>query len=494
MISPLSHIFLNMYISLSPSYAVRNESGSFLTRVDTIINLRRSESGSFCIPPFMGYILAHIGDLEYEESVRVIGKALGVAPAAIDKFVRQVVENTEHMEFKYSETISVVLPPMLLRRYSERQSPNVYEEKDFNPVGEYSIRRPRVPLNANLMVTTACSTDCVYCYANRKLHPVLETDKLLDVIRELHEQGTINVTLTGGDVFAHPDWFLILKTMRRYGYRPFLSTKTPLALDQVRELMKLGYEEIQFSLDSADPKILSALINVRDGYLDKVTSFLNHSTEAGLNVLVRSVMTKTNASREKVISLYEFLSRFACVKEWIMTPAFFSKYKESRYKSLEADNEDLKWIYEFANREGLAFKVGLNKMTDKGYVLKRFETPEEYVCRNQICMGNTTCISILANGDCSVCEMLYDNPEYLLGNVRESSIRDIWNSEKALGLYSMRQDRFPESSPCRKCGVFDKCRNDYGKRVCYVDIAKCGHTKWDPDPRCPHADVTDMIL
>lgn len=90
--------------------------------------------------------------------------------------------------------------------------------------------------------------------------------------------------------------------------------------------------------------------------------------------------------------------------------------------------------------------------------------------------------------------MLYDDPEYLLGNVTESPVREIWNSEKALGLYTMSQATFPESSPCKECTVFEKCRNDYGKRVCYVDIFKSGKTKYYPDPRCPHADNVNLIL
>lgn len=484
-----------MYIALSPAYAIRNEaSASFLIRVDKIVNLKRSEFSAFCIPPFIGYILSHIGNLEYSESVKAISNTLKISASAIDKFIQQLIENKENKEFLLSKTQSIVFPSELLIQYSDKPNPNVYEENSFNGLGEFVIKRPSVPLSANLMVTTNCSTDCVYCYANRKLRPLLKTDKLLDLIKELHDEGVVNLTLTGGDVFVHPDWATILECVRQYGYKPFLSTKTPLTYEQIQYLRDLGYEEIQFSLDSVDNDVLKSLINVKNGYLDKVSSFLNHCTELGINVLIRSVLTKLNASKDNVLSLYEFLSDFDCVKEWVMTPAFFSKYKESEYKHLEAKNEDLISIYEFTKQSNFAFKIGLNKITDKGYILKRFKTIEEYVCHNQICMANTTCISILANGDCSVCEMLYDNPEYILGNVSKSSIREIWNSEKALQLYTMKQSHFPQSSPCLKCSVFDKCRNDFGKRVCYLDIAKLGYSKWNPDPRCPHADNVNIVL
>lgn len=484
-----------MYIALSPTYAIRNEaSSSFLIRVDRIINLNRTEFGSFCIPPFMGYILAHIGDYEYPESIKFISSTLKVSTTSIDYFVRQLIENSENKKFIYSETQAIVLPKALLKKYVERPNPVIYEAKSFNGLGEFVINRPSVPINANFMVTTNCSTDCIYYYANRKLHPILETQKILDIIRELHDLGTINIALTGGDIFAHPDWRIILNFIREKGYKPFLSTKTPLNFEQIKYLRELGYDEIQFSLDSVDPGILKTLINVKDNYLDKVSSFLKYCSELKLNVLIRSVLTKINASKDKISALYDYLAGFESVNEWTMTPAFFSKYKQAEYKSLEVNNEDLVWVHKLSQRSDLAFKIGLNKISEKGYVLRKFKTVEEYVCYNQICMANTTCISILANGDCSVCEMLYDNPDYLIGNVYKSSISKIWNSEKALNLYSMAKQSFPQSSPCKNCDVFDQCRNDYGKRVCYLDISKTGKTKWDPDPRCPRADNIDLIL
>lgn len=288
-----------MYIALSPAYSVRNEANaSFLIRVNKIINEKSGDFNAFNIPPFIGYILAHIGDSEYPVSVNAISEALKVSSTSIDNFVRQIVDNPEKKEFKFSETQSVVFPPELLKVYSQKPFTSVYEESSFDKLGAFAVTRPSVPLNANFMVTTNCSTDCIYCYANRNLYPHLETARILELIKELKEQGTINVTLTGGDIFAHPDWRPILKCVRDNGYKPFLSTKTPLNFEQVRYLRELGYEEIQFSLDSVDPEQLKRLIRVKDGYLDKVTSFFNHCSELNLGILVRSVLTKINVSKK----------------------------------------------------------------------------------------------------------------------------------------------------------------------------------------------------
>lgn len=318
-----------MYVNLSLDYAIRNEANaSFLIRVDRIIN-KESDFSSFCIPPFIGYILAHIGDCEYEHSVERLSQKLGVQANAIKHFVRQLINNTEKKKFQISEELSVILPCNLLLQSDTKSEANVYEEEGVDGLAEYSIQRPSYPFSVNLMVTTNCTTDCIYCYANRKLGSQLNTEQMLSLIEELHDNGAVNLSLTGGDIFARPDWKVVLKKVRDVGYRPFLSTKTPITEEDVHYLRNLGYEEIQFSLDSEIPSILKSMVRMSPEYIEKVKAFFRCCSEQGLNVLVRSVLTSYNSAPQQIESFYEFLKQYDCVKEWVMTPAFFSQYKKT---------------------------------------------------------------------------------------------------------------------------------------------------------------------
>ena len=147
-----------------------------------------------------------------------------------------------------------------------------------------------------------------------------------------------------------------------------------------------------------------------------------------------------------------------------------------------------------ATKECHRFPISLNKIGPDGYCLKRYADVDSFVCNNQICLGNSTTLSILANGDCTLCEMLYDNPEYIIGNINENSIYDIWNSKKAYELYSPNQANYNPQSPCSKCEVFDICKKGFGKRICYADINKIGETHHSPDPRCPLSKPIEIIL
>ena len=214
----------------------------------------------------------------------------------------------------------------------------------------------------------------------------------------------------------------------------------------------------------------------------------------GMKVGIRTVLTKLNSSIKDIESVYNFICQFDCVHKWAITPAFFSEYKQKNYKKYEVGNDELKDVYKFAHQPNLKFPISLNKISDNGYKLPKHSNVEEYVCHNQICIANTSSMSILSNGVCGLCEMLYDNEEFMLGDLRINSLRDVWNSERALSLYHPQQEPEKSDSPCEVCKVFDSCKRGPGKRVCYLDIAKTGGGRHDPDPRCPMANKVDVIL
>lgn len=484
-----------MYVTLTPGYSVRNERYcSFLIRVNGILNRNTQDFGAFPIPPYIGYILEEVGKHELSDSLRIISNELEVSETSVDNFVRQLTDGADHKRFNVSGGISFILPADLLTQSTAPICFSSYRADDFNPNEEFKQHRPSAPLSINLMITNNCSTDCVYCYANRKLVPTLSTEELIKTIDEMKDDGVVNVTLTGGDVFARYDWEIVLRKVKEAGYRPFLSTKPPLAKAQLETLRGLGYDELQFSLDSSDSTILTELINVGPGYIEEVKNMFSLCTEMGIDVLVRSVLTNRNSSPKDIKNTYEFLASFDCIKEWDITPAFFSEYKREQYKEYEVSNDALAHVYKFSKHDNLKFKISLNKIGEQGYKLKKSTTVENFVCENQICLANTTGLSILSNGTCSICEMLYDHEEFALGNVRENSIKEIWNSQKALSLYNATQVIETPASPCSKCSVVNGCRKGFGKRICFLDIVKTGGGTADPDPRCPKAKDYTIIL
>lgn len=117
-----------------------------------------------------------------------------------------------------------------------------------------------------------------------------------------------------------------------------------------------------------------------------------------------------------------------------------------------------------------------------------FELPyrQQNFHKRAICTGNLWNVVILPNGDVTICEELYRIPEFILGNISNSTLREIWNGEKALSLYNdPLKNRMKGQCSC--CEDYISCRNGAG--VCWKSILMAyGKENWHyPDPRCPKA-------
>jgi hypothetical protein len=84
-------------------------------------------------------------------------------------------------------------------------------------------------------------------------------------------------------------------------------------------------------------------------------------------------------------------------------------------------------------------------------------------------------------------EQLYWTPAFIIGDVSQQSIEEVWNSPWALKLANLTQDDFRDKSVCKSCALFDECIS-YNNR-CVLDIVKAyGIENIDyPDPRCAQA-------
>ncbi|WP_262281158.1 SPASM domain-containing protein [Hallella absiana] len=96
-------------------------------------------------------------------------------------------------------------------------------------------------------------------------------------------------------------------------------------------------------------------------------------------------------------------------------------------------------------------------------------------------------MQLTPDGQVSVCEEMYWHQAFLLGDVKKNTIKEIWNSEKALKLWNISQEDIPEDSKCHTCQEFNKCRRGLG--VCWkMAMQAYGLDKYYyPDPRCPRA-------
>ena len=62
----------------------------------------------------------------------------------------------------------------------------------------------------------------------------------------------------------------------------------------------------------------------------------------------------------------------------------------------------------------------------------------------------------------------YDEPQFIIGDLKKQSIQEVWNSSKAKELFCMHRKMFRKQSSCHNCKVLDFCNQKH--RRCFVKI------------------------
>lgn len=479
-----------MYITLNSQYAIRNEpTCSFLVKLSTVVDSHIASNSPLVtlLPPFIGYILSNIGEYEFNESLDIISKSIGVSIESINNFVVQLIENENCFSFKMNND-EFFIPKRTLVKSAKKIELKRYTDPNIDIFGEFKAHRPSIPFNINFMITTKCNTNCIYCYADKSRKDDLSIDYIKKILYDAHNIGIINLTLTGGDVLAHPEWRSILSIASQLGFSLFISTKTTLSKDDVTFLKDIGVKMIQISLDSLDCIVLQKMLHVNSSYKNKMLRTLKYFDDAGMKVIIRTVLTKFNSDEKSIKDMIEHFNKLSCIDSWVITPAFISEYKKE-YDNYSVSKNMLKSIYSYTNVIKSYFPILYNKINESGYSLIKFDTVEDFISKNQNCYANSYSMSIISNGKVSICEMLYETSQFIIGDIRKNSLKDIWNSEKAISLFLNERKCETNTTPCYECSVYDVCKQRLAKKVCYVDIVKAygvDHIDY-PDIRCPYS-------
>ena len=385
------------------------------------------------------------------------------------------------------------LPKNLIIKRENIERFTVYDKEAFNCFSEPDFIRKRlfIPLGINFQLTMNCYTDCVYCYANRKmkLGKLLSLERIVSLIEDAKSIGIINFDVNGGEVLLHPDCIEIISTLIKNNYHPYISTKIPLSIEKIKQLKQTGLKSIQISLDSVNGEVLQKMINVDDLYVNQIKKTIASLNEEGFKITINTIITRYNSNTQLLEELVSFLSQFENIKTHRLSGVGYSIYKTAK-NFLNCRTND-----KFINTMDTTFLRHIReKYPQIEFTFSPGDRKEYYLektmmnfCKRATCTGNLRSMLILPDGKVSICEELYNHPQFVIGDVSTHSILDVWSSEKARKLFYIEKERISEKSVCKKCEDFDFCR--YNKGVCWKTILMAyGNENWDfPDPRCPHA-------
>ena len=315
-------------------------------------------------------------------------------------------------------------------------------------------------------------------------------DKKVKIFEESKQLEINNIDFSGGDFFLCKDWDLILKSAIDNGFNPKPSTKIPITDSIINRLKEIGAKSIQFSIDSINQSILTKLLSVPNDYWTRIDCSIRKTNEAGIHFRVNSLITNYNCDYDGICNLVDYLLRFDHFDEISIGKVGFSLYKTEEENKAFLTNynesnqllEKLRKLYKGEKKViiGGSSSPDELKMTDEGFTNKAR------------CTANYSHFVLLPDGKVTICEELYWHPQFIIGDLLQQSILEMWNSSKALKLANLSKEDVCDG--CRKCIHFEYCHKYAGK--CWKQILKAyGKENWFyPDPSCPYAPQPLYIL
>lgn len=208
--------------------------------------------------------------------------------------------------------------------------------------------------------------------------------------------------------------------------------------------------------------------------------------EYNISFQVTTVLTKYNDSIESLAEIFNFLKKLKNVSRWEIRIAFKSLYSKKDFDSIKISKSIIDSIDQWIR--GIRETAMLNILWSPNDMNKYFKSENgsnEFL--GSRCSANLSHMVILPDGKVTICEQLYWDPRFIIGDISKQTIEEIWNSPRALKLAFPQRSDFRDQSVCKTCDIFDKCFSFPNK--CFADILKgYGKENWDyPDPRCKKA-------
>jgi radical SAM protein with 4Fe4S-binding SPASM domain len=414
---------------------------------------------------------------------------LNISKVEAKKMISTFINNQEPLAIDYGGTLNIFPKNILIDSAKSfvketEYYPEQFVYEDLNFVQERFIN---APLGVVFMVNNTCKTDCIYCYADKSTkRQTLSFDRIKYLIKNAKRLNVSSFDIVGGEFFLYREWKLLLDTLNEYDYKPSLiSTKVPLNEKDIKDF-SMHNIPIQISLDSLNPSTLAKMLKGGNGYSEKIRKTLFLLEEYNVPFQIATVLTTYNNDIENLEVIHDFIKQFKNLSRWEIRVAFKSLYSKENFDSIKLSKDKIEKIGMWIDKKKVNTNVNIlwsPSLPDKYF--KSEEGSRKFL--GSRCSANYSHMVIMPDGDTTICEQLYWNPRFIIGNVNNHSIEEVWNSKRALELAFPQKKDFRKESVCSTCQLFDDCFSFPNR--CIADVLKgYGNNNWDyPDPRCQKA-------
>jgi radical SAM protein with 4Fe4S-binding SPASM domain len=342
-------------------------------------------------------------------------------------------ETLQECEDKDTRFSYKILEPEIIKKDF---SPTImYPEKSTQDFLEEHFKGKPQLTNLHIEITSKCNERCVHCYIphENKIRNI-DPNLFYDVLKQCESMRLLHLTLSGGEPMLHKNLCDFLRKCRGYDFSVnVLSNLTLLDNKIIKEMKASPLLGVQVSLYSMNANIHDEITQMK-GSFEKTKNAILKLIENDIPLQISCPIMKQNKNC------------FDDVVKWA-----------EKYKIHVGDDYVIIARYDHTTKN-LNCRLSINEVKElvKGKVanntkyLEQMEmeaekkkniTSNDFVC--SVC-NSSICIS--DNGNVYPCAGWQD---YIVGNVKETSLNDIWdNSKKIQYLRGLRKHDFPKCTQC----------------------------------------------
>ena len=286
--------------------------------------------------------------------------------------------------------------------------------------------------NLHIRITSSCNFNCRHCYAADWLPQKYELSiaEIISVIDQAMALGCRNVTFSGGEPLMAQDIVAALGYCLEQNIKASIETNGTFVDKLVSRLGEDRARHVSFAVSYDGKKMRD------ERFVRLVKENILKLVDLGCNVRIQTAITKVNV--DEVDEIFQF-SRAHGIKN----RCFLAHSPTGNGKNIPSFNAK-EWLT-------------LIKNVTETYPNVMIEVPDIFPGRKKRkCGWGVHRCEVMPNGDVTSCApRAFAHKGFVAGNIKESSLKELWGSQHFVKIRQLRQSDF--KMPCARCIYWQNC-------------------------------------
>ena len=399
--------------------------GTFVRKVENDVLFCNPRSGASMIIEDGGVLCDSL--TKYFKSLNLVFNDLanryGIAPDVVESDFEGIID--EMVAVGLVETANAENKQVSMVHKENVAAPVKKGNVQSDPVSAF-YRERKIPSLLHIDVTSNCTERCVHCYLSDYTEKYLKFSGIEKVLSEFRALNGLTVFLSGGECMSHPDFTDIMKRCRQLDLNIVVMSNLTLCDDKMIALLKETEPQyVNVSLYSMSPEEHDRITTVRGSWKRTMRAILA-CEEAGVDIRIAAPLLRFN--RNAFPSLQEFAQKH----NMHLVPDFGIVAKSNHDKS------NLR--YACSDMELEETLCANKQLFDMDWARMWRDDRNAALCDIGVFR-----IHVNSNGDFYPCPSMSG---YVLGNIKDASLKDVWYGEKLQYLRSIRMVDLKQCSNC----------------------------------------------